>query len=243
MDYQAFIRFDAFVIQGLNSLVHRSVLFDKAVAFLHGNSISAALLTGVFWAYWFTPADAAALEKRRESLLGTLWAGVAGIIIARFLALQLPFRVRPRFDPEIHFLTSDLPDSVTTMEWSAFPSDHAVMYFALSAGLCFVSWRIGLLATLYVAATICFPRVYLGYHYASDILVGMMIGALCAYGFNLPIARRWLAAPVLRWERTSPPSFYMALFFLTFQYATMFDSLREAAMSLYRLAERALGHA
>jgi membrane-associated phospholipid phosphatase len=242
MDYQAFNHFDLVIIHGMNSLVGRSALFDKAVAFLLGNSISSALLMAVFWAYWFTPAEAPALQRRREILLSALWAGIAGILIARTLALQLPFRLRPRFDPSIHFLTTDLPDSVTTMEWSAFPSDHAVMYFALSVGLIFISWRVGLLATLYVAATICFPRVYLGYHFPTDILVGLMIGSLCACGFNLTTVRRWLAAPVLRWERTAPQSFYMALFFLTFQYATMFDSVREAALSLYRVAERLLAH-
>ena len=242
MEYQVFNRFDDFIIHAMNSLVGRNVLFDKTVAFLMGNSISTALLLAVFWAYWFKPVDGAARQRIREQLLATLWAGIAGIVIARTLALQLPFRLRPRFEPSIHFLIPDLANSSDVMEWSAFPSDHAVMYFALSVGLCFVSRKLGLLATLYVACTICFPRVYLGYHYPTDILVGMMIGTLCAYAFNLTAARRWLAAPVLRWERSSPQSFYMALFFLTFQYATMFDSLRESAMSLYHVAERVLAH-
>ena len=79
------------------------------------------------------------------------------------------------------------------MDWSAFPSDHAVMYSALAVGLCFVSLRLGLFATVYVVCAICFPRAYLGYHYPTDLLVGAVIGALCAYGFNLPAARRWLA--------------------------------------------------
>lgn len=240
MDYQVFNRFDVFMVHGLNSLVDRSELFDKAVAFLMGNSIATALLLAVFWAYWFTRADATVLHRTREHLLAALCAGIAGIVIARTLALELPFRLRPRFDPAIHFQVPDLADSFDIMEWSAFPSDHAVMYFALSAGLCFVSWRLGLLATLYVACAICFPRVYLGDHYPTDILVGMMIGSLCACAFNLTAARRWLTGPVLRWERSSPQSFYMALFFLTFEYATMFDSLRASAMSLYHVAEKLL---
>jgi undecaprenyl-diphosphatase len=93
-----------------------------------------------------------------------------------------------------------------------------------------------------VACAICFPRVYLGYHYPTDILVGMMIGSLCACGFNMAAPRRWLAAPVLRWERSSPHSFHMALFFLTFQFATMFDSLRDSASLTYHIAEKLLAH-
>jgi undecaprenyl-diphosphatase len=242
MDYQALNHFDVFIIHGMNSLVGRSVLFDKAVAFLLGNPLSTALLMATFWAYWFRPADTATMQRTREHLLATLWAGIAGIVIARALALELPFRLRPRFDPSIHFLVTGSPNSTILMDWSAFPSDHAVMYFALSVGLCFVSWRLGLMATLYVACTICFPRVYFGYHYPTDILVGMIIGLLCAYAFNLTAARRWLAAPVLRWERSSPQSFYMALFFLTFQFATMFNSLRDSASIIYHIAEKLLAH-
>ncbi len=242
MDYQALDHFDVFVIHGMNSLVGRSASFDKAVALLLGNPLSTAFLMAIFWAYWFRPADTATMQRTREHLLATLWGGIAGIVIARALALELPFRLRPRFDPSIHFHVTDLPVSTTLMDWSAFPSDHAVMYFALSGGLCCVSWRLGLMATLYVACAICFPRVYLGYHYPTDILVGMMIGLLCAYGFNLAAPRRWFAAPVLRWERSSPPSFYMALFFLTFQFATMFNSLRDSASITYHLAEKLLAH-
>jgi undecaprenyl-diphosphatase len=240
MNYQALNRFDLFIIHGMNSLVDRSVPFDKAVAFLLDNPLSTALLMATFWAYWFRPADAATLQRTREHLFATLWAGIAGIVIARALALGLPFRLRPRFDPSIHFRVTDAPNYATLMDWSAFPSDHAVMFFALSVGLFWVSWRLGLMATIYVATAICFPRVYLGYHYPSDILVGMMIGSLCACGFNLAATRRWLAAPVLRWERSSPQSFYMALFFLTFQFATMFDSLRDLASITYHVFEKFL---
>jgi undecaprenyl-diphosphatase len=55
-----------------------------------------------------------------------LGAGVVAILAARILALTLPFRVRPRFEPALHFVVpagnvSDLVD------WSAFPSDHAAI--------------------------------------------------------------------------------------------------------------------
>jgi len=240
MDYRALSHFDVFIIHGMNSLVGRSVPFDRVVAYLLDNPLSTALLTATFWACWFKPADAEKLQRTREHLLATLWAGIAGIVVARALALGLPFRLRPRFDPSIHFPVIDATNNATLMDWSAFPSDHAVMFFALSVGLCWVSWRLGLLATLYVAFVVCFPRVYLGYHYPTDILVGMMIGSLCAYGFNLAAARRWLAAPVLRWGRSSPQSFHMALFVLTFQFATMFNSLRGVASVTYHTFERLL---
>ncbi|HEY4342374.1 MAG TPA: phosphatase PAP2 family protein, partial [Steroidobacteraceae bacterium] len=107
---------------------------------------------------------------------------------------------------------------------------------------CFVSRRLGLAAMLYVVCLICFPRAYLGYHYPTDLLVGATIGAVCAYVFNLEVARRWLAAPVVAWERSAPRCFYMGLFFLTLQFATLFDSLRGSALAAYHLAEKVLAH-
>lgn len=240
MDYQALKHFDVFIIHGLNSLIGRSVPFDRSVAFLLGNPLFAALLMAVFWACWFRPADTATMQLRREHLLATLWAGIASIVISRAFALGLPFRLRPRFDPTIDFLVSDVPNYTTLMDWSAFPSDHAAMFFAISIGLGFVSWRLSLMATLYVAFVICFPRVYFGYHYPTDILVGMMIGALCAYGFNLAAARRWFAAPVLKWGHSSPQLFHMVLFLLTFQFATMFNTLRDLASITYHFVGKLL---
>lgn len=240
MDYQALNHFDVFIIHGLNSLIGRSVPFDKGVAFLLGNPLSTALLMATFWACWFRPADAATMQRTREHLLATLWAGILSIVISRALALGLPFRSRPRFDPTIDFLVTDPTNYGALMDWSAFPSDHAAMYFALTTGLCFVSWRLGLMTTLYVAFVICFPRVYFGYHYPTDILVGMMIGVLCAYGFNLATARRWLAAPVLQWGHSFPQLFHMILFLVTFQFATMFNSLRDLASITYHFVGKLL---
>jgi len=69
----------------------------------------------------------------------------------------------------------------------------------------------------------------------------MAVGALCAYGFNLAEVRRRLAAPVLQWERSSPRWFYAALFLLTFQFATLFSSLRGFALAVYQYAGMILG--
>jgi membrane-associated phospholipid phosphatase len=58
----------------------------------------------------------------------------------------------------------------------SFPSDHAVMAGAVTAGLFLVSKRLGLLAGL-AAITMAFARIYIAAHYPWDVLVGLVVGA------------------------------------------------------------------
>ena len=53
---------------------------------------------------------------------------------------------------------------------SSFPSDHAALAFALSAGI--YVWRrsLGVVAIVWSVITTCFARVYAGYHYPTDVV-------------------------------------------------------------------------
>jgi undecaprenyl-diphosphatase len=226
--------FDLSILHWLNAFVGRSTSFDGGIAFLADTDFRGAAFVSVYWWLWFRKTDTATLTRTREHLLRTLCAGVLAILAARVLALTLPFRVRPLFEPAIHFVVPNLAPA-NFMDWSSFPSDHAVMFSALAVGLCFVSWRVGLLALLYTAVIICFPRIYLGLHYPTDIIAGLALGALIGYGMNLLPVCKCLTSRALRWESTSPGSFYCALFLVTFEFSTMFDSLRDAALRATRV--------
>jgi undecaprenyl-diphosphatase len=225
-------RFDMFLMHWLNSRVGVSVDFDKAIQWLYMvNFIKGAVFVSIFWWYWHRKTDAATAQRSREHVLSTLCAAVIAIVMARILALTLPFRVRPRFEPALHFILPAGAAPNDMLNWSGFPSDHAVMFAALAAGLCFISWRMGVLAMLYTIFAICFPRVYLGDHYPTDILVGVALGTLISYCLNLAPLRKRIAGAALGWERTSPGAFYVGLFILSFEFATMFNSLQKIAVS------------
>jgi undecaprenyl-diphosphatase len=53
---------------------------------------------------------------------------------------------------------------------SSFPSDHAALAFALSAGI--YVWRrsLGVVAIVWLVITTCFARVYAGYNYPTDVV-------------------------------------------------------------------------
>ena len=84
----------------------------------------------------------------------------------------------------------------------SFPSDHATFAFAVAVALVLGSRRIGIVA-LCIAALIAFSRVYVGEHYASDVVAGALIGSVFSY--TLFQTRPYVAPlvdPVLRRART-----------------------------------------
>lgn len=104
------------------------------------------------------------------------------MLIARVMALTLPMRLRPIHEETLAFLPPHGMEKATLEfeGWSSFPSDHAFLFFALGTGFLFVSRKAGILALAYTTLFIAFPRMYLGLHYPTDILVGGLIGIIVA---------------------------------------------------------------
>lgn len=59
----------------------------------------------------------------------------------------------------------------------SFPSDHAVMAGAVTAGVLLAHRKIGLVA-LAAALAMCLARVYVGAHYPGDVMAGLLVGAV-----------------------------------------------------------------
>lgn len=244
MLYDSAAHIDGGILRWLTSLVGRSATFDKMMEILsHGGETRSALVMSIFLWYWFRQTDSTTTQRTREHLLCTMFAALVGLFAARTLALTLPFRLRPRFDPALHLVFPDAPASMIFVNWSAFPSDHAVMFSTLAAGLCFISWRVGLGVLCFAILIIGFPRVYFGLHYPTDILAGVALGLLFGYCMNGIAVRRLFIGRVLLWEKRSPEAFYVAMFIIALQFATMFNALREGAQAAFGVGGRLLAAA
>lgn len=130
-------------------------------------------------------------RRRGAAAVGAAFWAAAGTVLAEAVAQPVNHVVaeaRP---------WQSLPHALILAGHSAdfsFPSDHAVMAGAVTAGLLMYSRRLGLACAL-AALLLCFARVYIGAHYPQDVAAGFLLGAaVVAIGYlivRLPL--RWLA--------------------------------------------------
>ncbi len=219
--------FDDPIISFFNHFAQRCPLFDSIVVFFSNSDLlkGGGMIAGI-WGAWFY-ADSADRRRARSYLLTALLGALVALTFARILAHGLPMRTRPILDPSLHFkVPHGAPDQSNWTIWSSFPSDHASLFFALLTGIWLVSRRAGIVMLLYVLVVISFPRIYIGIHYPSDILGGLILGVGSVLACSWRKLRELWTGPVLNWFDRWPGLCYAALFIVTFQIATLFWDIR-----------------
>jgi len=222
---------DVSIVVWLNQWVGRSARLDQFFYFVSDcDLLRGGVLATVYWYCLFRGSasrPAIGLDRRRVQLLGTLLLVAPALFLTRLLAHVLPFSVRPFASPALHLSWPAYGRCGGLPLWSSFPSDHAVMFVAVAAGLFFYRGkRTGLLAFGYVVALILFPRLYLGYHWPIDILAGAVLGVLTAAVFFVPAVVSLLERIVDACMRWSYGTFMALLFLLTYEVATMYTDTR-----------------
>lgn len=230
------IPFDEGIVQFFNQFARRSFAFDKIVENISRNDLlkGGIVVSLLIW-LWFREGEKHEQERRREILLFGLFSSLAALLVARFLAFALPFRERPLRNPHLSFVLPYGMNENSLINWSSFPSDHAVLFFGLATTIFLVSRRAGLLAMLHALFIVCLPRIYFGIHYPTDILAGALLGVAAGALSLVTAIRHPMMKYFLLWSEKSPASFYAFLFLLAFQTAELFDPLRSIAMLMPRL--------
>jgi len=199
--------------------------------------LKGGLVIAVLWGLWFRKTESATRDK--EVVLAGIIIATLALFFARFLALTLPFRERPLHAVSLHFSLPAGENPEALIGWSSFPSDHAVLFFSLATSIYFVSRKLGFLAFCHAAVVVCFPRVYLGYHYPTDILVGAVLGIGFACLTQNDDVRALLTRRALLWLERAPASFYSCFYLCTFLMAVNFDPVRHLISFLRHVV---LGH-
>jgi membrane-associated phospholipid phosphatase len=225
--------FDTQVIDYLSHITFQSQLVPHIILAVANHYLFKGLvLIALLWWVWFKPGGQT--QRNHELVIAAIVSGLLALILGRLMAHYLPFRMRPMYNPAFEAL---FPSTAAVKEpllrtWSSFPSDHAMLWCAVATGIFVASWRVGIYALLHAAILICLPRVFLGLHYTSDVLVGAALGIGMACVMSLPYVRTRVAAPVLTIAQRYPGAFYAMAFILSFELAMQFDELRSLAQGL-----------
>jgi undecaprenyl-diphosphatase len=214
--------FDFATIHWINQFAHRSFGLDAFVTVVEeSNLLKGGVSMAFFWWAWFRYR--ARLEKR-ELILLAFTSSTLALLFGRAVALLMPFRERPLRNPLYHF---QIPYTVsgTVHSWNSSPSDHAVLFFCLATCLWMIARPLGIMGFLHAVLVVSLPRIYVGYHYPTDILAGAIIGIGAAYVCKLaPITHR-VTRSTLRWIDNHSTMACAVAFLCTFEVAELFESL------------------
>jgi membrane-associated phospholipid phosphatase len=210
------------VLRALNALANRSALLDRGIhALTSRDLLQGVVFVSLLWFLWFESIDGG---DRARLLTGTAAAALAGMA-SRVLQIVLPTHSRPLHTPSLGFVLPMGVEPDALNHYHSFPSDHGAVFFGLALVIFRLRPRLGVMALVWALIVDC-GRVYDGYHYPSDILgaIGLAMFAVSV------VENRWchhLARRLLVLEQTWRPVFYMSMFVITYQIATLFDDVRE----------------
>lgn len=226
---------DTAIIHFFNQFSQQSWLVDRGMTFLVGNDIvKGGIFMILFWGIWFTYSDEPKRTNSRETILLTLGGACLALFLAMVLALILSFQNRPIFTAALNFKIP-LGYTCPLESWNSFPSDHAALFAALATGIWFISRPLALLTTAYLFLVILLPRIYMGLHYPSDLAAGAVLGVVCVLLVTKINLTRSITQGILRWGQKHEGLFYALFFFMTFQVATLFHSIRHIGSAMKQL--------
>ena len=123
--------FDLVISSFINGFAHRSMRFDEFVTWLSGNNLlKGGVVIGIVWWLWFQNED---VQRTREALMAAIVACFPALAVARVLS-WIVNRPRPLIETS-HIFRVPYGGKPVWEGPTSFPSDHAVLFFALAAGI------------------------------------------------------------------------------------------------------------
>ena len=182
---------------------------------------------------WFSRTEA---HKSQLAVIHGAVGTVVAVVISRLIQNFAPERPRPLYSGHPDFVAPIGVGHGALKDWSSFPSDNAALAFAISTAIWRASKPLGVLCYVWSALVVSFPRLYAGYHYASDLIEGALIGTASV----LILARLWSGSAsfllqVKAYEESHRPLYYTCFFVISYQVMSMFGDLRRPLRALLDL--------
>ena len=149
--------------------------------------------SGWRWSLLAVLAGGLALHGRRVPA-APLWAGAAAL-----LTMVVTNVLKDAFDrPRPPGSDADVTALVPVPDSAAMPSGHASTAFAAAAAVAWFHPRLGV-PVFALAALVALSRVYLGVHWAGDVLAGAVLGVA------IGLAVGWVAGRIFLRRRATAP--------------------------------------
>ncbi len=158
---------DVTITQLINNLSGQNFVADQF--FILITKYGLPFLVIVVVAQWWLGTTR--LEARQTALKAGL-TFLLGLGLAQIMLLFI-HRMRP-YDAGISH-----PIVPSTVDWS-FPSDHAIASFSIVFAYALSGFQRAAIWFFILATFICFSRIFVGMHYASDILGGAAVALVAA---------------------------------------------------------------
>jgi undecaprenyl-diphosphatase len=228
---------DGQLIRWINGPAGRDDLLDRFVFDVADSSfLKGSVFLAVYCWIWFQAGDRR--DDIRRMIVASLIAALMTAAVARLAQLGLPFHPRPL---HVSSLGLNMPLSIkpeTLKTWSSFPSDHAILFFALCVPIWSWSRWLGIAAFCWALLVVCLPRIYLGYHYPSDILAGAVVGIGLMVALRAALIRTPLPGWIVRWAGLHPRAFTVVAFLFAVELAALFENVRHFGAAAAGLVKR-----
>lgn len=230
--------FDSSIISFLNDFAGHWKTFDELMVFISDSSLVKAgpAMACLIWLWFRRETDG---PSRRDYVVATVLTGIVAVVLARLLATALPFRDRPMADAAQHFVVPS-GGGHDLESWSSFPSDHAVLFFALATGLYQAHRPFGIGAFVWAIVVVSFPRLYLGIHWPTDVIGGAALGIALGWLGTSRAVRDAIRGRLMPWSESQPGAFYAGMFIVMFEVMNLFEDGREALHFLGHAAKNVL---
>jgi undecaprenyl-diphosphatase len=216
-------------INGFSGMFVLSRIFALDERFLY---LKGGLFLAIYWYFWF--GDGPRRNEDRRTIVAVLTGSMLAIFVNRVISMAAPFRPRPMYDAASGWIPPQIVLDLKLDHWSAFPSDTASFFVALAFGLWFLSRPAAVIALPLTVLLVLLPRVYFGFHYPGDIVVGGLIG-VAAVSLSLRFGGRALGDVMLIVERRQRALFYALFFFLSYELGLTFQNARTLAIGIAKV--------
>lgn len=222
---------DAYLSQTLNSILGHSVTFDLFLDFIQDSYFVKGLFATVILVMLYTMRSGD-VRARRTNILTTLVLVFIALFLGRIMQMVLPFTPRPLHAEGINLIHPLGVGEETLKHDSSFPSDHALMFMTIATSVLLYARLAGSILLFHALVVVSLPRVILGFHWTSDILMGLAIGAAIPLLLHRPIHRLLERSKLYDLQASHPAIFYGALFIVLTETATMYQGSRHMISEL-----------